>query len=52
MVSEVFARRHNLPLNRPSELTLVAGRGAQSFPVAGIFYDYAAPETGYVLMRL
>lgn len=52
MVSEVFARRNNLPLDRPSELTLVADRGPQSFPVAGIFYDYAAPETGYVLMRL
>ncbi len=52
MVSEVFARRNGLPLDQPSELTLVTDRGPQSFPVAGIFYDYAAPETGYVLMRL
>ncbi|MEW5957870.1 MAG: FtsX-like permease family protein [Chloroflexota bacterium] len=52
MVSEVFARRHNLPLNRPSSLTLITTAGAQSFRVVGIFYDYAAPELGYVLMRL
>jgi putative ABC transport system permease protein len=52
MVSEVFARRNNLPLNAPSTLTLITDTGPQSFQVAGIFYDYAAPELGYILMRL
>jgi putative ABC transport system permease protein len=52
MVSEVFARRNNLPLNRPSTLTLVTDAGPQPFRVVGIFYDYAAPELGYILMRL
>jgi putative ABC transport system permease protein len=52
MVSEVFARRNGLPLNEPSTLTLVTDKGPSSLPVVGIFYDYAAPELGYVLMRL
>jgi putative ABC transport system permease protein len=33
-------------------LTLVTDKGPSSLPVVGIFYDYAAPELGYVLMRL
>jgi putative ABC transport system permease protein len=52
MVSEVFARRHNLPLNEPSTLTLITAGGPRDFPVVAIFYDYAAPELGYILMRL
>ncbi len=52
MVSEVFARRHGLPLNQPSTLTLITDRGPQPFRVVGIFYDYAAPEWGYAFMRL
>ncbi|MBE7550707.1 MAG: ABC transporter permease [Anaerolineales bacterium] len=52
LVSEVFARMHGLPLNQPSTLTLRTERGPQSFKVAGIFYDYAVPDKGYVLIRL
>ncbi len=52
IVSEVFARRKGLPLNAPSTLTLMTDAGPHTFPVAGIFYDYAAPELGYMLMRL
>jgi putative ABC transport system permease protein len=52
MVSEVFARRLKLPLDQPSSLTLITERGPQPFKVVGIFYDYAVPEQGYVLMRL
>lgn len=52
MVSEVFARRFNLPLNQPSSLTLLTESGPHEFPVVGIFYDYALPELGYVLIRL
>jgi putative ABC transport system permease protein len=52
IVSEVFARRNNLPLDAPSTLTLITDSGPHSFQVVGIFYDYAAPELGYVLMRL
>jgi putative ABC transport system permease protein len=52
MVSEVFARRVGLPLDQPSTLTLRTENGPQQFRVAGVFYDYANPELGYVLMRL
>ncbi|MEM7342717.1 MAG: FtsX-like permease family protein [Chloroflexota bacterium] len=52
MVSEVFARRLELPLNQPSTLRLMTEQGARDFTVAGIFYDYAVPELGYVLMRM
>lgn len=52
MVSEVFARRFDLPMNQPSEITLMTEAGAEPFKVVAIFYDYAMPELGYVLMRL
>jgi putative ABC transport system permease protein len=52
MVSEVFARRVGLPLDRLSEITLVTETGPRQFNVVGIFYDYALPELGYVSMRL
>jgi putative ABC transport system permease protein len=52
MVSEVFARRNGLPLNAPSAITLVTDAGPRPFRVIGIFYDYAEPELGYVLLRL
>jgi putative ABC transport system permease protein len=52
MVSEVFARRLGLPLDEPSTITLFTESGPQNFPVVGVFYDYAVPELGYVLMRL
>lgn len=52
MVSEVFARRMNLPLDEASTLILITENGPQVFDVAGIFYDYTLPEQGYVLMRL
>jgi putative ABC transport system permease protein len=51
LVSEVFARRFNLPLSQPSTITLVTENGARPFKVVAIFYDYAVPELGYVLMR-
>jgi putative ABC transport system permease protein len=52
MVSEVFARRLDLPLDRPSTLTLLTETGPHTFPIVGIFYDYALPELGCVLLRL
>lgn len=52
LVSEVFARTHELPLNQPSTITLRTERGPQPFKVVGIFYDYAVHDKGYVLMRL
>ncbi len=52
MVSEVFAHRLELPLNQSSTITLVTEDGPKNFDVVGIFYDYAVPELGYVLMRL
>lgn len=52
LVSEVFARTQGLPLDRPSVITLITEQGPQPFDVVGIFYDYAVPDKGYVLMRL
>jgi putative ABC transport system permease protein len=52
LVTEVFARSHGLLLNQPSTIILNTERGPQPFKVVGIFYDYAAPDKGYVLMRL
>jgi putative ABC transport system permease protein len=48
LVSEPYAIRHRVPA-RGGSLTLRTDRGARAFPVAGIFYDYAA-EQGLVLM--
>ncbi len=51
-VSEVFARRTGLPVDAPSTVTLLTERGPHTFDVAGVFYDYAVPEQGYVALRL
>jgi putative ABC transport system permease protein len=48
VVSEPFARRHDLP-HHGGHVTLVTDRGRITFPIAGIFYDYASEE-GTVLM--
>ena len=50
-ISEVFARRHNLPVNRQSDITLITNDGPRTFQVTGVFYDYATPR-GFILMRL
>lgn len=52
MVSEIFARRFELPLNGPSTLTLITPDGPKPFKVRAIFYDYALPEVGYIAMSL
>ena len=49
-VSEVFARQHQLPLNRPSEITLNTKLGPHPFQVSGIFYNYS--PRGFILMQL
>jgi putative ABC transport system permease protein len=48
LVSEPFAFRHRLPA-RGGSVTLQTDRGPASFPVAGVYYDYAT-EQGVVLM--
>lgn len=48
LVSEPFAFRRRLP-RRGGSVTLRTDHGLVSFPVAGIFYDYAS-EQGLVLM--
>ena len=48
VVSEPFAFRHRLP-PRGGTVTLRTDRGPRTFPVAGIYYDYAT-ERGTVLM--
>jgi putative ABC transport system permease protein len=48
LVSEPFAFRHRLP-DRGGTLELLTDEGLRSFPIAGVFYDYAT-EQGLVLM--
>lgn len=48
LVSEPFARRMRLP-KHGAEVILDTDRGPQTFPVVGIFYDYASSE-GTVFM--
>jgi putative ABC transport system permease protein len=48
IVSEPFAYRRGLPAHGGA-VTLPTDRGSATFPVAGIFYDYAT-EQGLVLM--
>jgi putative ABC transport system permease protein len=48
VVSEPFAYRHEVPAHGGS-VTLLTDRGPHTFPVAGIFYDYAT-ERGLVLV--
>jgi putative ABC transport system permease protein len=51
VVTEAFARRHHLPLDKPSTLTLYTDDGPSAFNVVAIFYDYEAPGPGYIGMR-
>jgi putative ABC transport system permease protein len=48
IVSEPFAYRHNIPPHGGT-VTLKTDRGDHTFPVVGIFYDYAS-DRGTVLM--
>jgi putative ABC transport system permease protein len=48
VVSEPFAFRHAIPPHGGS-VTLLTDRGVLTFPVAGVFYDYAT-ERGLVMM--
>ncbi|HSD25652.1 MAG TPA: FtsX-like permease family protein [Vicinamibacteria bacterium] len=48
IVTEPFAFRHRLP-SRGATVTLATDRGPHTFPVAGVFYDYAADQ-GTVFM--
>ena len=48
LVSEPFAFRHRIPA-RGGSVTLSTDRGPVTFPVAGVYYDYAT-EQGLVLM--
>jgi putative ABC transport system permease protein len=48
IVTEPFAFRHRLP-GHGAAVTLLTDRGPRTFPVAGVFYDYAT-EQGTVFM--
>jgi putative ABC transport system permease protein len=48
IVTEPFAFRHGLPAHGAT-VTLQSDRGLRTFPVAGVFYDYAT-EQGTVFM--
>ena len=50
IVSEPFANRLALP-RRGATVTLLTARGEHTFPVAGVYYDYASSQ-GIVMMPL
>jgi putative ABC transport system permease protein len=50
LASEPFVYRHGLPL-RGATVTLETDRGPQTFPVVGVYYDYASDQ-GTLLMSL
>jgi putative ABC transport system permease protein len=50
IVTEPFAFRHRLPA-RGATVTLDTDRGPHSFPVAGVFYDYAADQGTVFITR-
>ena len=50
LVSEPFAFHHHLPAHNAS-VTLHTDHGDQTFPVAGIYYDYASDQGGLILSR-
>src|SRR5437867_8844172 len=50
VVSEPFAYRHQVP-PRGGSVTLLTDRGPHTFPVAGVFYDYATERGLVVVVR-
>ncbi len=50
IVTEPFAFRHRLPA-RGATVTLATDRGPHTFPVAGVFYDYATEQGTVFLTR-
>jgi putative ABC transport system permease protein len=50
IVTEPFAFRHRLPAHGAT-VTLVTDRGPRTFPVAGVFYDYATEQGTVFLTR-
>ena len=50
IVSEPFAYRHTIP-PRSGSVDLLTDRGRQTFPIVGVFYDYAS-EQGAVLLPM
>jgi putative ABC transport system permease protein len=50
IVTEPFAFRHNLP-KHGATVTLLTDRGPHTFPVAGVFYDYATEQGTVFLTR-
>lgn len=48
-VTEPFANKHNV--TEGSTLTLLTDKGAQTFPVVGVYYDYSSDQ-GSILMSL
>jgi putative ABC transport system permease protein len=50
IVTEPFAFRHGLP-EHGATVTLATDRGLRTFPVAGVFYDYATEQGTVFLAR-
>ncbi len=48
LISEPLANRLNLPLTG-AQITLFTNRGPQTFPVAGVYYDYASTQGNAIL---
>jgi putative ABC transport system permease protein len=50
IMSEAFARKHNVPIGAGQSITLHTDHGDRAYPVAGVIYDYSSDQ-GSLLMR-
>ncbi len=51
MITETFAASRHIPIGTGQSVTFRTDKGVQTFPIAGVVYDYGA-TTGLVLMEL
>ncbi len=50
IVTEAFARRHNIPIGPTQSVTLNTDHGPHTFPIAAVIVDYSSDQ-GLILMR-
>jgi putative ABC transport system permease protein len=51
VITETFAASREIPIGAGQSLTFRTDKGAQTFPIAGVVYDYGA-TTGLVMMEM
>jgi len=51
ILSETFARQRGIPIEAGQSVTLMTDKGAHTFPVAGVMYDYGGDQ-GTIMIRM